>query len=288
MARRKSPEPPPADPELKVPRSDAEQKLANRIALGTELIGRQVNRGDEVESFAAECSKWTAYNFELLKRLFTTPALAQEYSWSSSAGLVVRRYEPSPGEVLDENRERVKDYIKSLESIVDRLELIPEVEGVTSTAAAVGPVVSSDSNRVFVVHGHDDEAREACARVLSRLGVEPVILHEQATAGRTIVEKLEHYADVGFAVVLLTPDDVGGVQGGEQQPRARQNVILELGYFVGRIGRSRVCALYKGSLELPTDYLGVVYVPMDTHGAWKYALAKELREAGFHVDMNHL
>lgn len=288
MARKTTVEPPPPDPELRVGRSEAVEKLNDRIALGAELLRREIGREDEGEAYTADCSKWSAYNTELLKRLFTTPALAEEYSWSSSAGLVVRRYEPSPGEVLEEARERLTDRIRSLESILERLDLIPEVAG--TAARAVSPPTASavSTNRVFIVHGHDDEAREACARLLSKIGVEPVILHEQATSGRTIVEKLEHYADVGFAVVLLTPDDVGGVEEGKLQPRARQNVILELGYFVGRIGRSNVCALHKGPLELPTDYLGVVYVEMDTHGAWKYTLTKELRAAGFAVDMNRI
>ena len=109
------------------------------------------------------------------------------------------------------------------------------------------------------------------------------------TGGRTIVEKLEHYANVDFAVVLLTPDDVGSNRASspaELQPRARQNVILELGFFVGRLGRQHVCALYKGPLDLPSDYLGVGYVAFDDAGGWRLQLAKELRSAGFVVDMN--
>jgi len=288
MARNSRVEPTPPEPELRVGRSEAVQKLNDRIALGTELLGRKVGTADEVDGYTADCSKWTAYNTELLKRLFTTPALAEEYSWSSSAGFVVRRYEPTPGEVLEETHESLRNRIRSLESIVERLDLIPEVAGLAAPDVSTPAASGVSSNRVFIVHGHDDEAREACARLLSQIGVEPIILHEQATSGRTIVEKLEHYADVGFAVVLLTPDDVGGVEPGKLKPRARQNVILELGYFVGRIGRSKVCALHKGPLELPTDYLGVVYVAMDTSGAWKYALAKELRAAGFGVDMNRI
>ena len=113
-----------------------------------------------------------------------------------------------------------------------------------------------------------------------------MILHEQSNQGRTIVEKFEDHSDVDFAVALLTPDDVGGPKGGAQQPRARQNVILELGYFIGKLGRKNVCAIKLGDLEIPSDIIGVVWTPFDPHGAWRTALAKELREAGHEIDWN--
>ena len=136
------------------------------------------------------------------------------------------------------------------------------------------------------MHGHDDGRREAVARFLERIGFEPLILHEQPNQGRTIVEKFEAHADVNFAVVLLTPDDLGGPHGGEQKPRARQNVILELGYFIGKLGRGKVCAIKSGDLEIPSDIIGVVWTPYDAHDAWKSALSKELEAAGFEINWN--
>ncbi|MGB8035837.1 MAG: nucleotide-binding protein, partial [Nitrososphaeraceae archaeon] len=103
-----------------------------------------------------------------------------------------------------------------------------------------------DPKKVFIVHGHDDGSKNELASFLYRLGLTPIILHEQANEGRTVVEKFESYAsDVGYAFILLTPDDVGGKDKAELKPRARQNVILELGYFMGKLGRDRVCGLYK-------------------------------------------
>jgi predicted nucleotide-binding protein len=96
------------------------------------------------------------------------------------------------------------------------------------------------SRKIFIVHGHDNEAKVEVARFLERVGFEAIILHEQANRGRTIIEKVEMHSDVGFAVVLLTPDDEGGKRGNSTRPRARQNVVLELGYFIGRLGRDRV------------------------------------------------
>jgi predicted nucleotide-binding protein len=142
------------------------------------------------------------------------------------------------------------------------------------------------SRKVFIVHGHDEGARETVARFLERIGLEAIILHEQANQGRTVIEKVEAHGDVGFAVVLLTHDDDGCVKGGTPEPRARQNVLLELGYFLGRLGRSKVCALKRGSLEIPSDFAGVVWEAMDNNGGWKQSLARELKAAGHDIDWN--
>ena len=142
------------------------------------------------------------------------------------------------------------------------------------------------SNKVFIVHGHDAEARETVARFLEKIGLQAIILHEQANQGRTVIEKVEANGDVGFAVVLLTPDDMGCAKGETPKPRARQNVLLELGYFIGRLGRAKVCALKRGDLEIPSDFAGVVWEQMDAGNSWKLALVRELKAAGHDIDLN--
>lgn len=139
-----------------------------------------------------------------------------------------------------------------------------------------------DVPKVFLVHGHDSEAEGSVARFIEGLGLEAVILHEQPNRGRTIIEKLEHHVDARFVVVLMTPDDVGASRkdAASLQPRARQNVIFELGLFIGKLGRGRVCALQKGAVELPSDYHGVLPVLMDEGGGWEAKLAEELKQAG--------
>jgi predicted nucleotide-binding protein len=146
------------------------------------------------------------------------------------------------------------------------------------------------SKRVFVVHGHDEEAKQTTARFLERIGLEPIILHEQPNSGRTIIEKFEDHANVGFAVVLLTPDDVAHAANAPAKVsgRARQNVILELGYFIGRLTRRRVCALYKPGVEIPSDYHGVGYIELDPAGGWRMRLAQELNEEGFSIKLEAL
>ena len=155
----------------------------------------------------------------------------------------------------------------------------------TSEADPVGN--APPARKVFVVHGHDTEMKETVARFLERIEFEAVILNEQANAGDTIIEKFERNSNVGYAVVLLSGDDVGAPVGTQDdlKSRARQNVILELGYFIGRLGRSHVCPLVKGSLEIPSDFHGVVYDPFDGE-SWKIHLVRELRHLGFELDTN--
>lgn len=144
------------------------------------------------------------------------------------------------------------------------------------------------TKKVFVVHGHDEGARESVARFLEKLGFHAIILHEQANKGRTVIEKVEANSDVSFAVVLLTPDDEGAVRGGIPEPRVRQNVLLELGYFIGRLGRDKVCALKRGEVEVPSDFAGVVWETMDSGQGWKQSLARELQAAGHGIDWNRV
>lgn len=149
-------------------------------------------------------------------------------------------------------------------------------------------VVTPKSKKIFIVHGHEEGPRYAVARFLERIGFEAIILSEQPNEGRTIIEKFEANADVGYAVVLLTPDDTGAAKGTEAQPRARQNVILELGYFIGKLGRKRVSALRSTEIEIPSDILGVLWTVYDPHGGWRTKLAQELQAAGYEIDGNRV
>lgn len=156
-----------------------------------------------------------------------------------------------------------------------------------SNAALTKSIVRS--NKVFIVHGHDDGAKHMLARFIERLGLESIILQEQPDRGRTIIEKFEQSAEVGYAVVLLTPDDVGGaVKADAPSARARQNVIFELGYFAGKLGRGRVCLLKKGDVEIPSDLFGVVYTELDPHEGWQKRLVMEMKEAGLDFDASRL
>ncbi len=250
--------------------ANAARRLEEHIQTGRELRLRLISDDAAFESVKQAFWSWSEANARLLRDIFTNPRIADEYE-RTYGGFVF--------------------HASDLRASIDR-----KIGLLTSVRAGLGSDVtpSADGNPVprnqlvFIVHGHDHEPREAVARLLRELELVPVILHEQATQGRTIVEKLEHYGDVAYAVVLLTPDDVGGPVNRGLEARARQNVILELGYFVGRLGRRNVCALHRGEIELPSDYHGIVYVPFDPEGGWRMRLATELRAAGFSIDMNRL
>jgi predicted nucleotide-binding protein len=151
--------------------------------------------------------------------------------------------------------------------------------------------VESLSGVVFIVHGHDTNSLVDVAHTISRLtGEDPVILHEQPNRGQTIIEKFERHAtDAGFVVVLATADDLGRAKDAtDLNPRARQNVVFELGYFIGALGRPKVAVLYDEGVELPSDMAGVVYIPNDSAGGWRLTLAREMRAAGLHADSNRI
>ena len=175
-----------------------------------------------------------------------------------------------------------------LQSMIDEIEEYWDHDGQSSSAPDTGRQSSISKRKVFVIHGRDDSARESVARFLEKLDLEPVVLHEQPNRGRTIIEKFEDHADVGFAVVLLTTDDVGALANNqdEPRPRARQNVVFELGFFIGRLGRDRGCPFVKGGVETPSDYDGVVHTKLDNSGGWKTKLIQELKAADYDIDAN--
>ena len=146
------------------------------------------------------------------------------------------------------------------------------------------------SRRIFVVHGRDEGTLQMVVRVIEKLELVPIVLKDQSNEGRTVIEKFEDYSDVGFAVALCTPDDAGALatEADNLRPRPRQNVVFEWGFFVGRLGRNRVCALTKNSVELPSDYAGVLYIDLDDAGAWQFLLCREFSSAGIEVDANKL
>lgn len=165
---------------------------------------------------------------------------------------------------------------------------IKEEEGNQHNGA---PIIQDEeiTKTIFIVHGHDEASLLSVARFLDHLDLDPIILHEQPSEGRTVIEKVEDYSDVGFSVVLLTPDDRGGLKSepyDKQQSRARQNVIFELGYFIGKLGRENVVALHKEGVEILSDFEGVVYIPFDDNGAWKLPLSREMKARGLDIDLN--
>lgn len=164
----------------------------------------------------------------------------------------------------------------------------PAVSRQTSRAKAK-PSSAATANEIFIVHGHDDALKVKAARFVEKLGYKAIILQEQASRGKTIIETIEAYANVGFAIVLYTADDLGAARAdaedGALNPRPRQNVVFEHGYLIARLSRANVVPLVAGKIELPSDISGVVYIE-DTN--WRIEIAKEMKAAGYNVDFNRL
>jgi hypothetical protein len=141
---------------------------------------------------------------------------------------------------------------------------------------------------ILLIHGRDEATKESLLEFLEKLGLRPLVLHEQPDGGESTIEKFGESPGIHFAIILLTPDDVASPRNKpkERQARVGQNVIFEFGYFLGKLGRGRVCALYKEGVEIPSDYSGIVYIPMDSRGGWQLLVAKEIKQAGMEIDLN--
>jgi len=249
---------------LVVDKEEFKQQLEERINAGKEqLETRDPSRYDA----------WDDYNIELL-----------EISFDNANNKYKRDYIQSVIPFTENIYDDIFLKINTLRRIADKIPLL-------SSEKESSPMDKTQvvySNKIFIVHGHNNAVKFEVARFIEKLDLKPIILHEQANAGKTIIEKFESHANVGFAVILLTGDDVGKVKTAEKDsPRARQNVILEWGFFIGKLGRNKVCALYEKGVELPSDLHGLLYLSLDDQG-WQMELARELKAAGYEIDLNKL
>ncbi len=172
-------------------------------------------------------------------------------------------------------------------------QLLEEIVRTVSTPpqhVASETTKTPDRGFVFIVHGRNQGVKETVARFVEMLGLKAVVLHEQPDQGRTVIEKFEAAtSSASYAIGLFTGDDRGGPKAQpykRQQARARQNVVLELGFFMAQLGRNRVTVIQESGVEIPSDYRGVLFLPLDDAGAWRFLLARELRAAGLEIDLN--
>ena len=267
-------------------KEEAELKLRERVNKGKEIIEVPIHSENDFDKVTGKYHTWNDFNKELLKRLFSNDELAKEYS---DIFISIRKPK-SFQQVISNFYKKIEKNICKIESIIERLEMfLPPKTIEQQKLNGNNSKQKVDKKKVFIVHGHDDLAKLEVARFLEKLDLEPIILHEQASKSKTIIEKIEEYSDVGFGVVIYTPCDVGAknTEKPELKNRARQNVIFEHGFLIGKLGRKNVCPLVKGDVELPNDISGVVYITKDSDG-WKMSLAKELKAVGYEIDMNKI
>lgn len=281
--------------QILAPREDAKEQLQSRIEKGREIRGSKVTTEEDLEAFKNTYSKWNSFNNQLLHSLFSTDELQAEYKSASAivAMVVSRSYGPSLNDRTVEVYKALDKKIHSLDSIVERLEILPSTTNTTiDNDVETNSQPPLHSTKVFVVHGRDQAAKADLEVFLRENNLEPIVLHRQADSGMTIIEKFEKHSDVGYAFILLTPDEIAYLAADEKKPdderqkgfRARQNVNFEFGYFIGKLGRSRVCCLYTGDVEIPSDLSGLVYKKYQKEiEEVGYAILKDLRAAGYPV-----
>jgi predicted nucleotide-binding protein len=282
---------------LKISREKAKDAINKQIIVGETIKksyaakyrARKQNNKFNFEvlrkDYKLEILSWDNYNYDLLRNIYTTDSIAIKYDNCVYSIEKVITDKKTNNELMSIYTDLLNRKLQELHSLFERLELYeiaPNFRNEKNLNTNIG-------SRVFIVHGHDEAIKQSVARYLEHLDISPIILSEKAGMGRGIIEKLEQESEVDYAIILLTPDDEGKLKSDSNlNPRARQNVIMELGYFIGRFSRSRVCAIKSGTIDLPTDYHGIEYIQFDDGGGWKLKLANELKSAGYDIDLNKL
>jgi len=277
---------PQARPLLEKTREEFKTQLEERLDLGTEIL-----QLTDVNELTENFYRWNDFNIEFLKQAFDNPNSEYRDDYEHAGYGPFGALSNHAWNTMAEKRETLGYKLNSLKDLIAKVSLIRvsgNIENLQNQNATAKPASARDLKEVFIVHGHDDSAKNKVARFIEKLGLKPIILHEQASNGKTIIEKIEAYSNVGFGIVLYTPCDLGGKTRDELQSRARQNVVFEHGYLIGKIGRNHVTALVKGNIETPNDISGVVYVSMDEAGAWQFQIAKEMKSCDYQIDMNSL
>ena len=278
-------------PKLLVSGEETYQQIEAQIEKGKKLRDREIDSERELKHAIEDCENWVEYNKDMLSKLFNDPSIAKTYST-----FFYYTYIRLDTENLPRTKDRFNQFMINLEYYIvwvgchiDHLTNICTQHGIN-----VMPLDTSErifGDEIFIVHGHNEAAKYKVANFVKNLDLTATILDEQPSRGQTIIDKFEEHAnEAGFAIVLLTSDDVGGPKDkkDELNPRARQNVILELGYFLHGLGRERVCVLYEDDVELLSDIHGIVYVSLDNGDGWKLKLAKEMKNIGLPINPDNL
>lgn len=315
MAKKNVEEPVYPEAPLKISRERFCELLSEQIQKGKELLSIDVpviasanpyydmfggSRGSSEsvkykeiaqKDFIAKYNKWNDRNKSIYRTSFTVAESVYFHEYESHIWNIWGT------DVVKEYKDEILRLVNHMQGDIERSDLMQ----CTVIQLQTIPTVAKShelSNDVFLVHGHNVEMKETVARTVAKLGLNPIILHEQPNGGKTIIEKFEsNAANIKFAIILLSADDLAasvrelnGVKDSDVRQhlenRARQNVVFEMGYFAGKLGRNNLFYLLQEGVEKPGDLDGLVYTPYDAGGAWKFGLVKELRACGYDVDAN--
>jgi len=252
-------------------REEVVKDLRSQASKGRTIRDTEYD-SDEVDEAEDKERKWNEYNLELLKRSFSDASIANEYSvipWTHAD-------RDSAFSKLNAHEARMARRVSFLESLLQRMKLIPELDSEPPVIISSRvPHTFSSERKVFVIHGHDKGATDAVTLFVRNLGLSAIILQNKPNEGMTLDSKLEAYSHVDFAITILTPDDSGN---------PRPNVALEWGWFRRTIGKERVCVLYKEGTIIPSDMSGVGRILMDLHDGWQQKVVREIKAARIEID----
>ncbi|MBR6091458.1 MAG: nucleotide-binding protein [Bacteroidales bacterium] len=250
----------------------------------------------QYNAFKTEFHKWKDFTAEIFKQAFDIPN--NEYH----SGFVRRgqaMFFTGNEDWMKEDYDEINDKISYIETFIQKIPLLPSA--IEDNLSQKGEPAKFDKKKVFIVHGHSDALKTKVARVVEQMGLKAIILHEQEDYGKTVIEKFEENAeDIGFAIILLTADDRAvshaDLKKEDQEKdykaifrnRARQNVIFEMGFFIGKLGRAHVFELQEDGIEEPSDLKGIIYTPVDEEDMWRFKLAKRLKAVGYEVNTDVL
>jgi predicted nucleotide-binding protein len=296
MARRptSSSEPPPANLSPDQMRAGIERlrrRIAELTAFDVSLISKRADPGIVALETSIEETLQRVFGAGTLEmRRYSSAATLHQRVVAMSATFGRGNGGPSAAELQREFSSLRARSVALLEQAVRGLEEEISERDQLDQPPVTKAAPERSPRKVFLVHGHDEAALHAVARFLEQLELEAIVLREQPDQGRTIIEKFEDCANqVGFAVVLMTPDDIAAsASAPASATRARQNVIFELGYFAGKLGRGRACLLRKGNVEIPSDLYGVIYTDFDDADGWKLKLVREFKAAKLDFDANRM
>ena len=237
---------------------------------------------NEVTSEDSEFITWKTKAERFIRRKYGDGPEYKSFS-NTAFTVVVFTFHDTVSDYIEACASGLKETKAKFKVYLDEME---DEEMVSANEKTVNKHCNLDYSKIFVVHGHDGEIREAIARLLEKQNITPIILNEQANQGKTIIEKFEKYSDVTCAICLFTSDDQGKANSEtDYKNRARQNVVFEAGYFIGKLGRENVILVADENVEVPSDMSGMVY---SNRNEWRFSVLKELKAMGFSIDYNKL
>ncbi|MCD4772131.1 MAG: nucleotide-binding protein [Bacteroidales bacterium] len=276
---------------LIIARETFKSKLIEQISQGKQLESVNIQTEGQLKKNEKDFGLWNDYNEEFLKSAFNNPTNEYRHDYENTGSMIgvddVMRganiYHPSHR--LKTLKQQIEAKTTELESILIKADLIPSEIEKTPTTETNNSKSMKVNSTVFIIHGHDEEMKRNVQLFLNRANLKDIVLHEQPDKNRTVIEKLiEEGATASYVIALLSPDDVQG----DGTFRARQNVILEIGFFIGKLGRKKVRILRRGNTIIPSDLQGILYDNYDKDGAWRMKLSKEIKSVGIPINIDNL